>query len=415
MMCRSKNSKHGSKRCEESNRRYNRRRKTQRHQAKAIAEFESTGKRSIALIAPQEYFDEAVKTGEIIATKSREFPELTVYNYSQDSHYAQNWNDVTNSCRGLIVNTETGEIVARPFAKFFNNGDPNPYNQFPRTGRIDVMDKKDGSMGTLYAKPDGTMGLSTRGTMNSEQAQHATRIYNERYHGGWEPNDNHTYVYEIIYPNNRVVINYGDTDDIVLLGAIDKTTGKSIEWEEIEKAGWNGPTVERYSYDSFEDVVNDASIGGENREGFVVHFLDHDKRVKLKFDEYLALHRNMFTMSPKRVWETLKDGRDVSSWAATVPDEFHDDINKEAARMQDKYEDYKNEANKVYDEVMGKVPKNANQGELIQIIRKHAETKHKYFNAGDMIALVTTKQKGMVDSWDKMFWKRLEPKGTTKL
>lgn len=403
----------GGKRCEAATKRYNRRRKIQRNQDRATQSFETTGKRSIALIAPQQFFDEAIASGEILASKSKEFPELTVYNYSQDSHYAQNWNDITNSCRGLIVNTETGEIVARPFTKFFNNGDPNKYNDFPRTGRIDVMDKQDGSMGTLYQKPDGSMGMATRGSMNSEQAKHAEKVYNERYQGKWEPSPNHTYVYEIIYPENRVVLNYGDTDDVVMLGAIDKTTGKSIAWDEINKAGWPGPVVERYSYESFDDVVNDSKVGMNNKEGFVVHFLDHDKRVKLKFDEYLALHRNMFSMSPKRVWETLKEGKDVKEWAAEVPDEFYDDIDKAATTMKSRYADYDKSARQLHADIMAKAPKGYTQGELIQTIRDHAKTKHEHFNVGDMIALVTAKQKGMDDTvYPKMFWKRLEPRGT---
>ena len=45
--------------------------------------------------------------------------ELYIYNYTNACQYAGNWNEITTMCRGLILDNQ-GNIVARPFNKFFN-------------------------------------------------------------------------------------------------------------------------------------------------------------------------------------------------------------------------------------------------------------------------------------------------------
>lgn len=408
-MCQSK--ANGGKRCAGADRRAKRKKKKETVYRQHLESMEKTGVPTLGLIAPKEFFDEAIANGEITAVKDRQFPEIVVYNYTNDSHYAQNWNDITNSARGLIVNTETGEILGRPFTKFFNNDDPNPHNRFPRTGRIEVMDKKDGSMGVLYPRPDGTMGVSTRGSTNSEQARHATKVYNERYAGTWNPNPDHTYMYEVIYPQNQIVLDYGDMDDIVMLGAIDKKTGASVEWDEIEKTGWKGPVVEKYEYASFTDVINDAKIGGDNREGFVVHFRDHDKRVKLKFEEYLKLHKTMFALSPLRVWESLEKGEDVKKWASSVPDEFYADIDKTATELRGKYDAHKSEAYNLHKEITGSLPAGYSRKDLAMKIKDYGK-KHPMFSQGDIMSVVSAiENKNEHITFQKMFWKKIRPDG----
>jgi RNA ligase len=51
-----------------------------------------------------------------------EFPELAILNYTEKTAYEGKWNEVTLKSRGLIYNTDTFEVLARPFKKFFNYG-----------------------------------------------------------------------------------------------------------------------------------------------------------------------------------------------------------------------------------------------------------------------------------------------------
>ncbi len=139
---------------------------------------------TIDSIASQEEFDKAVANREITRSRHPEYP-FSIYKYSQSTTYSKNWNDITLSSRGLIVNDETGEILARPFTKFFNYSEHNTPPEL-MTGKVTVAEKLDGSLGILYRTPDG-MRISTAGGFQSAQADHATEIYRERYDGKWKP------------------------------------------------------------------------------------------------------------------------------------------------------------------------------------------------------------------------------------
>jgi RNA ligase len=70
----------------------------------------------------------------------------------------------------------------------------------------------DGSLGILY-KVDGKPYLATRGSFVSDQAVAGTAMLHERY-GDYEFEDGFTYLFEIIYPENRIVIDYKGMSDL---------------------------------------------------------------------------------------------------------------------------------------------------------------------------------------------------------
>ena len=59
-----------------------------------------------------------VSEGLVIGQAHSTLP-LAIFNYSRTCQYDRLWDDVTLNCRGLILDTE-GNIIARPFPKFFN-------------------------------------------------------------------------------------------------------------------------------------------------------------------------------------------------------------------------------------------------------------------------------------------------------
>src|SRR5690606_23624256 len=85
---------------------------------------------------------------------------------------------------------------------------------------LGAWDKIDGSLGIQYRLPDGRQAIATRGSFTSDQALHATKRLRE---AGWDimPHDfAFTWLWEIVYPGNRVVVDYGDRDELVYLGAV---------------------------------------------------------------------------------------------------------------------------------------------------------------------------------------------------
>lgn len=152
--------------------------------------------------------------------------DLYIYNYSATCQYDQMWNEVTLACRGLIRDGQ-GNVVARPFKKFFN------YEQVPDLPAENFIatEKMDGSLGILYFVGD-TPFIATRGSFVSEQAQKATEILRTKY-GHVVFNPEHTYLFEIVYKQNRIVVDYGDLEDLILLAVIETATGKELTRQEI--------------------------------------------------------------------------------------------------------------------------------------------------------------------------------------
>src|SRR5690349_16609824 len=83
---------------------------------------------------------------------------LRIFNYSEKTQYERMWNPVTRTCRGLIINDETGEIVARPFPKFFNYGEPATEG-LDTSGPACTTDKMDGSLGIMYPTGAGQFAI----------------------------------------------------------------------------------------------------------------------------------------------------------------------------------------------------------------------------------------------------------------
>jgi RNA ligase len=169
----------------------------------------------------------------------------------------------------------------------------------------------------LFPTPGG-WAVATRGSFDSEQARHATKVWHMRYAGRFEPPAGQTLLFEIIYPGNRIVLDYGDLDDLVLLGAVDIATGRSRGPDAVP--GWPGPVVESFAYATLADAL--AAPPRDNREGLVVHFTGPDTRLKIKYSEYVRLHRIVTGLNARVVWEAMVAGR-LDELLEPLPDEFH--------------------------------------------------------------------------------------------
>ncbi len=230
---------------------------------------------------------------------------------------------MTLACRGLIAGAD-GTVVARPFAKFFNHGQPGA-PEVRLDAPVRVTDKADGSLGVIYPDPAGGYAVATRGSFTSEQAVHATAVLRDRY-PGWVPPAGRTVLVEIIYPGNRIVLDYGQLDDLVLLGAVDLVTGRTYGPDAVPD--WPGPVVESFGYPTLADAL--AAPARDGREGLVVWFPDTDVRIKLKYEEYVRLHRIVTGLSARTVWERLDDLDDL---LGDLPDEFHGWVTTVAAEL----------------------------------------------------------------------------------
>lgn len=239
--------------------------------------------------------------------------DLWIYNYSQKTQYEGFWNDITLKCRGLILD-KNYDVVARPFVKFFNL-EQHENHEIP-TEPFEVYEKLDGSLGILYWL-DSKPYIATRGSFNSEQAIKATEILHDRYSHIFDKLDkDKTYLFEIIYPENRIVVDYHGKEELILLAIIDNHTGNDIALQDI------GFQIVK-TYNGITEIAKLQDLEVDNAEGFVIKFKNHF-RVKLKFQEYLRLHRIITGVSNIAIWEYLLLEKPLEKLLEKVPDEFYD-------------------------------------------------------------------------------------------
>jgi RNA ligase len=260
---------------------------------------------------------------------------LTIWNYSEKVQFENLWDEVTLMCRGLVTDNE-GNMVAIPFQKFFNIEE----GKFTPTENFEVYEKMDGSLGIVFWY-DGQWVVATRGSFTSDQAIKATEIlkkYNK------DIMFRHlTFCFEIIYPENRIVLDYGDDEKLVLLGSFNKD-GKEVDVDMWSQYGFD--VVKKY--DGIKDFNQLKSMIKDNQEGFVVKFSNGD-RIKVKGVEYLRLHKIMTNMSTTAVWECLKNGDDIETILKDVPDEFYEKIKSYAKDLRYGFFQISERAGKLHD------------------------------------------------------------------
>ena len=236
--------------------------------------------------------------------------DVRIFNYTQHCQFERAWDDITTQCRGLIMNIKTGEILARPFRKFYNYGEHIDKGESIPEGMPQITEKLDGSLGIMYTL-NGKTWIATRGAFMSEQAVWATEWWRDN--KGDEPYGNDTtHLFEIIYPANRIIVNY-DFEGLVHLASLDTKTGLPVDSMMPVKSAM------RIRVDDFEELLK---MDEPNSEGFVVYWPNEDIRMKIKFPEYVRLHKLVTGVSEIAIWEHLKEGKSLDDLLDKVPDEF---------------------------------------------------------------------------------------------
>ena len=256
-------------------------------------------------------FNRMLEDGYVSARKHPTLP-LVIYNYTEKTTFARYWNPITNLCRGLIV-SDTGEIIARPFAKFHNiNTDWMPettIEQLPASDPL-ITKKMDGSLG-IFWDYRGVWGIATRGSFTSEQADWATDKLASMFgvgRGMWWP-DGYTPLFEIIYGANRIVVDY-DFDNLVLIGMVNNDTGREMNYYSV--CGWGSLNNVRVVEQLNEKLSYALNQNIPNEEGYVATWDMGELptvKVKIKFADYVAMHRVVTGWNPKTVWEMISTGK----------------------------------------------------------------------------------------------------------
>lgn len=288
-----------------------------------------------------------------------EWNDLVLFCYSRECQYDGHWDDITMAARGIIFNRITGEVVSRSFKKFFNASE--------LMGKIDLCDlakkpfislkKIDGSL-AIYFRYEGQDYIATKGSFLSDQAQWAT-IWFRKHIRSTEMLKGHTYLFEMVYPENKIVIDYGDTEDLILLGVINNETGEEISYTSLKEEGKRiGATVvEAVEFNSLDELYAYCKTLPATEEGFVITF-HNGLKIKVKGSEYCKIHRILPHMTLLSFWGAWDfDKADIPrSFIAEVPEEFRELTDLLYRQIYDIHHNDYIRVKETYEEVMKDIP-----------------------------------------------------------
>jgi len=249
---------------------------------------------------------EATQLNEDFGIRVYEHPSLPLVGLKYSQIHSPRAHPIVRECRGLVLEKDTWNIVAKSFDRFFNVGETveGEKNDFEWQD-FEVFSKEDGSLiivywykGEWHANTSGSFGLGPI----------------EGFGGSWRDlfwftapfstedldalaNQNRTYVFELCTPYNKVVRRYRPS--VYLLGAFD-----------LQGADRWAQEVPQHTCDQIAETIqckrpNTFKFSSQNEvKKFLLEMEEKDStfegvvlrdynglRYKWKTSTYLALHR----------------------------------------------------------------------------------------------------------------------------
>lgn len=220
--------------------------------------------------------------------KIKEDNDYFHFKYNQiDSDFSY---EIVKECRGLILNKETFEVGCYPFKKFFNIEEKNAAEL--DYGSMICEEKIDGSLiNVWFDKKNRMWRVSTNGNISAFDSPTGSEEYPSFGHlfsiafgvqNFGKLNKNYTYMFEVVSPYNKVVVNYSYID-IYHIG-----TRNNLTYEEIDCDLWIKKPM-RFEFSDISQVKESANDLGFDNEGYVVRDKNYN-RVKVKSPAYLKAH-----------------------------------------------------------------------------------------------------------------------------
>jgi hypothetical protein len=274
--------------------------------------------------------DRLVAEGKLMMQTHPTLP-LRIYKYTPELQFSKEWDELTVRCRGLVVDND-GFQYSNPIPKFHNIEElqADPSFQLPNLP-YEITDKVDGSCIEVFWYGNRLI-VCTLGSFESDQAKLASQmIFDSLMHLPFIFSNGKTYIFELVAPENSIVLDYGKEKKLVLLTVRDNDTD-----EELLPTDLGFECVEKINKTIEELILEKKREDFINKEGFVIRF-SNGFRVKVKYEEYFRLHKIMTGVNEKFVWEFLRDGKPLP--LVNVPDEFFQYVTGVKERLEKEYQD----------------------------------------------------------------------------
>lgn len=266
--------------------------------------------------------------------------------------------EIRRECRGLAFCTKTGEILSRPYHKFFNINE-KPETQADKVNLYEdhiILEKLDGSMIRPIRCPDGDFYIATKAGESDVSAMASNFLRNNSHYYdfmNYVMKCESTPIFEFCSRKNRVVIDYPQ-DRLVLTAVRHNITGEYIEYDTMvhRAKAFNIDYVKAINGLSNQNVhlLVKQVKEWEDSEGIVLRFAT-GHMCKIKADDYVAKHSAKEAINHEKnlIALILADGLDDLLPTLYSEDKervmnfekaFYDYIHETASEIHDMYGEY---------------------------------------------------------------------------
>jgi RNA ligase len=287
--------------------------------------------------------------------RKQTYGDLIIWNYTEKCTFERYWNEHTIAARGLITLAD-GTVHARSFSKFFNLGEkPGPdLPELPDESPI-ITRKEDGFLGISYFDPIlKAVRIASRGSFDSPYAQWATEwLWNNNScarPGEVDEQVLYSYVFEILYPHQRIVVDNSKRYGLVLLAAFNTQTGEEMSRYQLLVRGrvYRWPVVSAYNTNILflQTPIQWAQASaalktGTEFEGYVLHYPSTNLRVKIKGEDYCRIAKAVSSLSKRRIWELMQmNDAYFDMLLEVLPKEFQEQATQWRAELVASYDEF---------------------------------------------------------------------------
>ena len=221
----------------------------------------------------------------------------------QPQHNGADWTQENKIFRSSVW-TDEGKLVSAGFPKFTNWGEkPEVFPTPISLENTRIVEKLDGSL-LIVSKHEGHIMLRTRGTVDASKLDNGfeLEVFCQEYLpqcdeyfgcnvelGSWDT----SLLFEWTSPVNKIVLNYGDEPDFVLVGLVRHENYSLADQDHLDfiakNLGLKRPPV--YNFPSIDDLMKGVEMW-KGKEGVCVYSGRNYQVIhKVKVPWYLALHR----------------------------------------------------------------------------------------------------------------------------
>lgn len=212
-------------------------------------------------------------------------------------------------CRGHTFRCDDGiwHLASLPSSKFFNYAEHVGWGETIDLNKISmVMDKADGSLISTVFGPSGDVFLKSKGSFISSQAIDAT-AYVASHAEFWDTvvhvatKLNYTVNFELVGPNNQIVLGYTD-EKLIVLNARHMISGEYMAYSELENF-FGDNVIDVYELpDDPTAFLSHIETTSDKIEGVV--FVCNGVLYKHKNARYISLHHIKDSINnERRLWE----------------------------------------------------------------------------------------------------------------